>query len=509
MKLLNFVIFLLFFYWSIGGGTLSASGKPEYIFLNHLIFFLILFFSLLKIYINGKINFTSKIEIPVFFLFLSVFLSTYFSKYQRISLEEFSQIILYILLFFSVINYPDSKSILKIMVFVGVIISLIGIFQYIFFKGNVRQIYSTLENPNIFAGYLILITFLSLIFYERKIYRFYLFIFLISIFLSFSRAGYISSIVGIFLFYGLSKNLFKKWWFYISGLMLIVLIFTSTFFYFERAKPSIQERILIYKSTFRMIRESPILIGNGISTFSVIYPKYIYNQYIPGVGYNRFHSHSHSTYLNIFYEGGIFYLFSFLFFLITILKILIKNRNNFNNALLTSIISFLTFSTFDYLLNIFVINLIFWTILAIAVRYNVKSFKEIKIDRKILILFFPVFFLLFSRIFFIDFAHFYFKKGVYSADNNRFLQAEKYFKKAINLDKNFSVYHSNLAIVYQNLYKFSRNKKFKNLAEKEIKISERLNPYQKFTYKRSFKISSSHLEFILYKRYGIKDEKRF
>jgi O-antigen ligase len=505
-SVLNLSLFLIFFYWSIGGGNLSSSAKPQYIFLNHLIFFTIIFFSLLKIYTERKITYHSISVIPILFILISTSFSTLFSKYPRMSLEEFLNFLLYIFWFFFIINYQNYENLLKIILNIASIISLIGIFQYLSQNIKFFQIYSTLENPNIFAGYLILIIFLSFIFLNEKIYRFYLFLFLITIFLTFSRGAYISTIFGIFLFYGISKNLFKKFWFYILGLSFVILTITLTFFYFERAKPSIKERILLYKSTLKMIKENPIT-GGGISTFSIVYPKYIYNEYIPQIRWNRFHSHSHSTYLNITYEGGFFYLFSFLFFIITFLKLLIKQKNNFNTAVLTSICSFLIFSITDYLLNIFLVNLIFWTILGIGVRVNVRL-KEIKLNKKIIILFFFLIFLLFFQIFKIDLAHFYFKIGVDYANLGDFISGEFFLEKAINLDKNFSVYYNNLARVHQNLYKLTKEKKYLEKAKREIGIAEKLNPYQKFTYKRYFKISSPHLEFILYKRRGIKDEIR-
>lgn len=172
-----------------------------------------------------------------------------------------------------------------------------------------RRMYSTLENPNLFGAYLLMIISILTAFTlreravkRRTVFAVILLSFLLCLALTYSRGAWVSLaaiVLGLTLFYD------KRF-----GLLFLLVPVVLAFYHgqvverflslFSGEDTSVDLRFALWESTMAMIEEHPLL-GVGWGAYFLAYPDY--NFFIQEEGVLIFHAHN--MYLNMLAEVGI------------------------------------------------------------------------------------------------------------------------------------------------------------------------------------------------------------
>lgn len=182
-----------------------------------------------------------------------------------------------------------------------------------------RRMYSTLENPNLFGAYLLMIISILTAFTlreravkRRTVFAVILLSLLLCLALTYSRGAWVSLaaiVLGLTLFYD------KRF-----GLLFLLVPVVLAFYHgqvverflslFSGEDTSVDLRFALWESTMAMIEEHPLL-GVGWGAYFLAYPDY--NFFIQEEGVLIFHAHN--MYLNMLAEvgipGGIAFLLAF------------------------------------------------------------------------------------------------------------------------------------------------------------------------------------------------------
>lgn len=240
----------------------------------------------------------------------------------------------YILIYYLVVNNISSAAQIKRMIWVmltsALLVALYGFYQYFFgvnisstewvdgeqFPDLKMRVFSTLENPNLLAGFLVSMMAISAgMGYKSSTVKGKVLLFsLVAIFgaclvLTYSRGAWLSllAVIGV---YGLLCNR-KIFWLL---LLLPIAMFFSHDAVLERimsimnpTDTSSTLRIALWESTIAMIQDKP-LFGIGWGSYWLVYPEYDF--FINDPSTKIFHAHN--MYLNIAAEIGIPGLLAFL-----------------------------------------------------------------------------------------------------------------------------------------------------------------------------------------------------
>jgi len=295
-----------------------------------LIGFLIIFLILIK----EERNIIGYLKANRIFLVLtaSIFISSALSTLWYVSL--------WLALFFAIkiifssivslyIEERDIERVLFIILSVGIIASILGLFQLIFKTNTIPnswidrnlykidyRIYATFYNPNIFSGFLNLsiITGITVREYlkDRKIILLGSICSLISsvaLLFTYSRGGWISLLLSI-----LTLSIFQRRFLKYGLFLLIAFLIVDVGFSIGRLAPvnlsndsTIQYRIEIWKATIKIIKDN-LIFGIGPGVIWDFIPKY-------SKEIKTYISHVHNLYLEIFVDTGILGLTIFSFFL--------------------------------------------------------------------------------------------------------------------------------------------------------------------------------------------------
>lgn len=172
-----------------------------------------------------------------------------------------------------------------------------------------RRMYSTLENPNLFGAYLLMIISILTAFTlreravkKRTVFAVILLSLLLCLTLTYSRGAWVSLaaiVLGLTLFYD------KRF-----GLLFLLVPVVLAFYHgqvverflslFSGEDTSVDLRFALWESTMAMIEEHPLL-GVGWGAYFLAYPDY--NFFIQEEGVLIFHAHN--MYLNMLAEVGI------------------------------------------------------------------------------------------------------------------------------------------------------------------------------------------------------------
>lgn len=172
-----------------------------------------------------------------------------------------------------------------------------------------RRMYSTLENPNLFGAYLLMIISILTAFTlreravkKRTVFAVILLSLLLCLALTYSRGAWVSLaaiVLGLTLFYD------KRF-----GLLFLLVPVVLAFYHgqvverflslFSGEDTSVDLRFALWESTMAMIEEHPLL-GVGWGAYFLAYPDY--NFFIQEEGVLIFHAHN--MYLNMLAEVGI------------------------------------------------------------------------------------------------------------------------------------------------------------------------------------------------------------
>jgi len=361
---------------------------------------------------------TSESEPPlVFYLYIPVMLymaiaiiAVGFSPYFIPALKGFAKMIIFLFSYIVFIsNIRDIKS-LKWMgislIISSVIVSIYGIWQF-YMKvpplalwddpdalTKLIRVYSTLKNPNLLAGYLIVPLALSSVFaitvkgWLKLIFIPVLYVQIACLYYTYSRGGWIGCFGLLFIFalclLFVYKEKIKKIPYYkiifftvtIIGIGLIIFIFykspalqerLSSFLAF-RGHSSNSFRLNVWTAVITMIKDYwSIGIGPGTAVFKQIYPLYMASGFDALAAYNIF--------LEVMVEFGIFGIIIFLWLVLSYLKQAVKNMNlkeNFvkilNAGCFAGILGLMLHGMVDTVFYRPQVQILFWFLLAIIVK---------------------------------------------------------------------------------------------------------------------------------------------
>lgn len=287
-------------------------------------------------------------------MIISTLLSSLFSDLWYISIL-FSILYTMKIIFCSIVScYIDEShfdKIIFLLICLGIVVSVIGIFQYLYFNGDMPKswvdshvyninfrAYSTFFNPNILAVFLNLTILAGLVCFESsKNHRNNVLSVLcaisstICLLLTYSRSGWLSLCASLI---GISLNNNK----YIKYAILFPIIFLLFDFLGDvgRLLPqnmiidsSIEYRIKIWKAAIKIIKDNPVL-GIGPGTIWEKLPLY-------SSDLKAYVAHVHNIYLQKLVDTGIVGLF---LFALSIKYIWSRVRNDILNNKEISIIAF-------------------------------------------------------------------------------------------------------------------------------------------------------------------------
>ncbi len=353
--------------------------------------------------ISEKLSFLLSKKNLIFWLLISLFgihlLATIFSLDPNFSLwgspyrsggfVNFAFCIIFAILTFLILKKEDWQKILNFAILIGVLVSLVAIFQW---QGLFKDIIieygtrppSTLGNPIMLAIYLLLLSFLTLSFgiQEKKLTKkvFYfsaLFLFIFVILLTYSRAAYLGLAVGFlwFLFaYPKRLALVKV----LTGILLILGIYGI---YYINTQPQLPEfiqenkllkgitgrlsieralqnpRISGWKVSWEALKDRPIL-GYGPENFAIGFDKH-YDPSLPGIekipgGFDNWWDRAHNFVFDISVTAGIpalliyLLLFGVLFFELQKAKKKDSSQTLIHHGIQATFLAYLTANFFSF-----------------------------------------------------------------------------------------------------------------------------------------------------------------
>lgn len=230
----------------------------------------------------------------------------------------------YILVGQNIRTLEQAKSLMKVTALSALVVVLCGYFQYIFgvdiadmkwvdgeaFPELRKRVFSTLENPNVLAGYLDVMICLALGMLakidnrQQKITLIVAIIMLAAcLAMTYSRGAFLSIAI-VFVIYGILQD----WRILIlfAGMTGLIILNDATFFerilsvFTSTIDSSEGLRVGIWVSTIAMIADHPF-IGIGWGAYKFIYPQYNYYLADPSI----IIYHAHNLYLNVAAEVGI------------------------------------------------------------------------------------------------------------------------------------------------------------------------------------------------------------
>ncbi|MBR5913389.1 MAG: O-antigen ligase family protein [Selenomonadaceae bacterium] len=243
-----------------------------------------------------------------------------------------------------------------------------GFFQYIFgvdiadmkwidgeaFPELRKRIFSTLENPNVLAGYLdvmICIALGILAKFGNKKQKIFIavaiFLMTVCLAMTYSRGAFLTLAI-IFVIYGIIQD----WRILIIFLALMGIIFFSETTFSERIISIFTDtldsseglRIGIWVSTIPMIADHPF-VGVGWGAFKFIYPQY--NYYLADTSITIFHAHN--LYLNTAAEIGIVGAMAYFWYFFGTMFMALDLRSNHRYTIITTTAEFFIIKIWEFI----------------------------------------------------------------------------------------------------------------------------------------------------------------
>lgn len=318
--------------------------------------------------------------------------------------ESLQKLVVYVISFaalFLIVNLIDSKRKLYFLILAVIIASLLvsfyGLYQYKLGAavkeswvdkelnpGLRTRVYSTLENPNILAEYLIMTIPLTFaVFWTSKKYTnklFFLFavgIQCLCLLLTFSRGGWLGIVLAMVVFaVFVDRRLLSLYLLAGIGLLIVSpeVVMTRIATIGNTQDSSTAYRFPLWMAALDMIRDYWLTgVGLGYTAFKAVYPQYM-RLGIMAV-------HTHNIYLQMFVETGIFGFIGFLGFvfnnarcnLITFVKGIDKRARTIAIAVLSSISGLMLHGLVEYIFFENRIILMFWILMAIGMaNFNLE-----------------------------------------------------------------------------------------------------------------------------------------
>lgn len=454
----------------------------------------------------------TKINLPIFLFILVISVSLFRSNYFYPSLNDYLIFIAYFSLYFLVTNNAQNEnefdSLLKIFFITSFIVSMYTILHYYGLIPYLREfgpVVSPIGQKNWTSNYVALIFPILFSFFlleplkkNKILYFFLLSILYATLMICQSRGIWISIILTLIfgicviikfkLFKIFYKN--KKWLAFLLVTFLIITIIYSTdnplnksaitvteraISTFDEKDPSINNRLLIWNTTFGMIKEKPIL-GSGIGSFKMNYLNYQAEHLKNNPYYAKYYSNAreaHNEYLQIGAELGIiglgiFLLIFFIFFLM-IIKYFNQEKNDRKKIIVfglsLGVICFLIHSLFTFPLHVPALGSAFFMIIGLTVVYiknsgpsysdkKIRKLKMIILKYKTVTMFIILFiscFLIFNFVIKPYIAELTYFQGMKYSQENNYNGALQKFNYAVEYDPhNGRILHA-LGSTYYNL----------------------------------------------------------
>jgi O-antigen ligase len=294
------------------------------------------------------------------FIFLLVtFVSLFFTVYFHTTLTEFFKVLVYLSLFYIILNCVESEKdiglILNSILSLSFVLSLLGIlanigqrlnlsgsfFDFLSRNGFTQggRIASTLQYSNTFAAFIILPFFISFSYFimqknllKKVLYLALSLMFLITFALTESRGALIALVIAILIYILFLKGKDKKFSLIsfailIGAVLIVVLVKQDIFlpifrsfaarlkgllsFFQGKWEESLGDRVIMVKDSFHILKDKPVL-GTGNGTYQYVYAKYrtIY----------FFSKFPHSIFFQILDELGILGGVAFVYMIFSLFK---------------------------------------------------------------------------------------------------------------------------------------------------------------------------------------------
>ncbi|MCM8778999.1 MAG: tetratricopeptide repeat protein [Candidatus Omnitrophica bacterium] len=496
-------------YWGIGLLIILEVLVPNIDWINYKVFLaytivgLLLFIGAIGYLIKENFYKKTSLDLPLILYFSLIFISYILSPFKSASGYSFLNtsvlIILYFLLVSSLKKKEEINYLFNLWIFSSLMLCLYSFLYQVEFVGS-------FGNPNLFASFLVSLLPISLVrFYqvedkeEKFLFFVSTFVFLLTLFLTKSRAGMGAGLFSLLLFFYLgfyreiigNKNNLKRFF----QILIMAIIGGLIFFRQILSFFALKDRIYIWQGALRLIKEN-WLFGWGVGNFPIYFPKFS-PQPLRQIYPDQFVNNAHNEFLTLTAELGIIGLVLFLWILgiiFLMLKRSLKSRDIFvrqiSLGLLSSLSGILLINLFDVSLRFLFTAIFFWFLTAIlgslekmgGVGFSQKNF----LPKRIIV--FPIFVILSMALFkqaFYGFemsreydktvrqlkinlgeiekikrtaeemvsqnkadAQIYFKLGTIYAKMMDWQKAKAYLEKAINLDAKIIFAYTNLGNVY-------------------------------------------------------------
>ncbi|GEM_PF-4979976 len=439
-------------------------------------------------------NFPSKRQVsiplkyPIMGLVVTSAVSIFGSKSLIVSIREFYGLLL-LVIFYSIVyvSMKGEKERVRLIASLIIVTSFISVYflmQYFNIDPlGLRQTYpsATFTNQNFLAGFLSTVLPLSVAFIFithqkglKAIFSLLAVLLFISILFTRTRGAWVSVLLGLVFFFYLVRHdgLLRK-----RGIVLVLLLFAvfttaiigldknERFSFTERFRSifnlkdsSNKHRLLMWRSSLDMIKDSP-LIGIGIGTFDMNYPKYQgkYLRLEEYANYTGSTIHAHNEYIETAAETGLLGIGSLIWLIIAIFKYgmdIVNNKERGERLLifgiLSSIATILIYGLFSFPFHMPTTWMLFWFLIGIlgsmTLQPSVKT-KYSPVWVRIGIVIIALFLLSWTTRPFI--ANIYFYKGYWHGKNGRWEEGVNSFQRAIRINPDDYKSHYNLAVLYE------------------------------------------------------------
>ncbi len=441
----------------------------------------------------------SSINIPILLFILVMTLSLLNSDYFRISLNDYMVFLFYFILYFFIrdtVAYKIKlKSFFKLFILISFLISIYALMQYYgydFYLKGIAGLSSTIGQKNWVSNYLAMIfpiifsySLLEKSNRKKLVYFTVLSIIYATLMICQSRGIWISiSFTIILAIYTIFKfNLLRafkenrRWLVLLLITFMVITVIYSTdnplnrsaitvsqraLSTFDEQDPSINTRLLMWRTTFEMIKDKPIF-GLGIGTFRMNYLNYqaqLLEENPKNIKYYTKAGETHNEYLQMWAELGIIglglFLLIFYFIFHTVFDFYKQNTNGKDRliilGLIAGIICFMIHSLFTFALHVPVLGSVFFIIIGLTMAYTEdynasensvgnKMIKKINLSLNPKIKYFSFIILFIAMILLIDalvirpyIAEIYYIKGIASNKKGNYIDAASNFEYAAQLD---------------------------------------------------------------------------
>ncbi|SDY54271.1 O-antigen ligase [Proteiniborus ethanoligenes] len=394
VKILGAILAMVLVLWKTEIGLYGAVVALPFInfkYVAALMFYTFVCYIWKKVYKKEKIH-TTPIDGPLVIFFIVLVFSVVFSITLNQSIKDmyfYSGILLMTFMVSRDLDKKNLKGILMVFAGVAAIVAIYGIFQY--FTGEMgghgwvdvktnpnlkARAYSTMENPNILAEYLVIAGSISVALFldSKNIWRKLLLvaitgIIFVGLLLTMSRGGWIAFAIScIIILTAEDKRVIP-----VMLLLGAVSIFFLPDVVIERLKTigSVKDssnayRFLIWSASLGMLKDFWASgVGLGYAAFIKAYPNYM----LPGIKA----AHAHNSYLQMAIEIGVFGLLAFLWGVFksygTGIRVWLKAKDSFYKRIVVAsmgaVSGLLFHSLVEHVLFDYRIIFSFWLMLAI------------------------------------------------------------------------------------------------------------------------------------------------